>query len=214
MACQDWGITFLKLCVFHSAFCMIVFSNVLIFKRFLPNEGIFCSLSLYSELLILLELKDFLLCVYGPADRMRQLMVVFYASHWRTTSRLQQFLKNVGLQMSVLEVDSIFTQFLPVFFCDYYPNGHGSSFLVIAVQFFQGTFELYFNTRVVYKTSLFQRQVCMLFLLSNCNVVFCSFSLLKRKCMDKNSHRGTAMRPLIFLLHNTQMFVLGRVGKV
>lgn len=35
--------------------------------------------------------------------------------------------------MSVLEIDSIFTQFLPVFFCDYNPNGHGFSFLIIAV---------------------------------------------------------------------------------
>lgn len=59
--------------MFHSAFCIIVFSNILILARFLTNQRIFCSLSLYYELLILLELEDFLLCVNLWASRQNEI---------------------------------------------------------------------------------------------------------------------------------------------
>lgn len=185
--------------MFHMTFCMIVFSTIVIFTRFLPNRGIFYSLSLYSELL-----KDFLL----------------YVSMW--ASRQNEIAHGTVLCIPLQNYKQVIAVFLKCWFVDvcagnklyFYPNGNGFSFLVIAVQFLQGIFELYFNTRVVQKTSLFQRQMCMLFFLSNCHVVFCNSSLLKRKCMDKNSNGRTEMRPFIFMLQNTQPFELGGIGKV
>lgn len=190
--------------MFHLAFCMIVFSNIFIFTRFLPNQGVLCSLCLYYELLVLLELQDFLPCASVWASRQNE------AAHGTVScTPLQNYKRVIAVFKKSWFVDTCAGNRLY-----FYPNGNGFSFLVIAVQFFQGIFELYFNIRLVQKTSLFQSQMCMLLLLSSCHMVFCNCSLQKREHTDKNSHGGTAMRPLVFMLHNTQMFVLGGIGKV